>query len=111
MTTRCKPGDLAIITYDVPGCETNIGRLVTVRGPSAIDYKGQLTWLITPESDLPYVIDNPSTGIFRYMEEGELTIEHPDDWMVPIAKRRTRKKKQEGETKPETRQKLQKVTP
>ena len=26
MNTRCKSGDLAIIAYDVPGCEDDIGR-------------------------------------------------------------------------------------
>ena len=30
MSTRCKPGDLAIIVQDVPGCEDNIGRVVAV---------------------------------------------------------------------------------
>ena len=84
MNTRCKPGDLAIIRYDVPGCENNIGRIVLVRPPAAIDYKGQLTWLITPVTDEPYIIDNPDTGEFRFMEYGELDIEQPDDWMTPI---------------------------
>jgi hypothetical protein len=84
MSTRCKPGDLAVILYDIPGCESNIGRIVAVRGPAAIDYKGQLTWLITPVTPEPYVIDNPATGEFRPMEPGETRIEHPDDWMLPI---------------------------
>ncbi len=84
MTTRCKPGDLAIIVQDVPGCEDNIGRIVAVRGPSAIDYKGQLTWLITPLSDEPYIVDIPAIHGFRVMQVDEDQIEHPDDWMVPI---------------------------
>jgi hypothetical protein len=84
METRCKPGDLAMIKYDVPGCEANVGRLVIVNGPPAIDYKGQLTWLIMPVTPEPYVIDSPSTGVFRFMEYGEQGIEHPDDWMTPI---------------------------
>jgi len=85
MSTRCKPGDLAMIVRDMPGCENNVGRLVAVRGPAAVDYKGQLTWLITPISAEPYIVDIPSTGEFRLMEPGESTIEHPDDWMIPIA--------------------------
>ncbi len=84
MTIRCKPGDLAIIRYDVPGCESNIGRIVRVRPPAAIDYKGQLTWLITPVTPEPYIVDNPNTGEFRFMEYGERLIEHPHDWMIPI---------------------------
>ena len=84
MSTRCKPGDLAIIVQDVPGCEDNIGRVVAVRGPSAVDYKGQLTWLITPLSDEPYIVDMPDIQGFRVMHPDEDQIEHPDDWMVPI---------------------------
>jgi hypothetical protein len=84
METRCKPGDLAMINYDMPGCETNFGRLVIVSGPPAIDYKGQLTWLIIPVTPEPYVINNPNTGAFRFMEFQEHGIEHPDEWMTPI---------------------------
>lgn len=84
MTTRCKPGDLAMITNDVPGCEDNIGRVVLVRGPDAIDYKGQLTWLITPIGDEPYIVDIPSINGFRVMGPEETNVEHPDDWMTPI---------------------------
>ncbi|MBN8519995.1 MAG: hypothetical protein J5X22_17090 [Candidatus Accumulibacter sp.] len=89
MNTRCKPGDLAIIIYDVPGCEENIGRVVHVSGPPAIDYKGQLTWLIMPvDTTEPYVIDNPFDGTFRYMGYLESGIEHPDDWILPIRQER-----------------------
>lgn len=84
METRCKPGDLAMINHDVPGCEANVGRLVIVSGPPAIDYKGLLTWLIMPVTPEPYVIDDPLTGVFRFMDYQEDGIEHPDDWMTPI---------------------------
>ena len=84
MSTRCKPGDLAIIRYDVPGCESNIGRIVLVRPPAAIGHKGQVTWLITPVTPEPYIVDNPDTGEYRFMEPGDFNIEHPDDWMIPI---------------------------
>ncbi len=56
MNTRCKSGDLAIIAYDVPGCEDDIGRIVAI----------------------------PATGGFCFMEPGETTIEHPDDWITPV---------------------------
>ena len=84
MNTRCKPDDIAFIEYVTLGCESNIGRLVIVRGPSTIDHKGKLTWLITPLGDEPYVIENLETGGFRWMEPGETRIEHPDDWMQPL---------------------------
>lgn len=34
-TTRCRPGDLAIILRDELGYEENIGRIVEVHGPSS----------------------------------------------------------------------------
>ncbi len=33
MTLRCTDGALALVVYDEPGCESNIGRVVEVRGP------------------------------------------------------------------------------
>ena len=84
MNTRCQPGDLAIIAYDVPGCEDNIGRVVAVGGPAAIDFKGHLTWLITPLTAEPYIVAIPSTGGFRFMEPAVMLVEHPDDWMIPV---------------------------
>jgi len=30
MKTRCKPGDLAVIVREEPGCEKNIGKIVEV---------------------------------------------------------------------------------
>jgi hypothetical protein len=84
MNTRCQPGDLAIIAYDVPGCEDNIGRVVAVRGPAAIDCTGHLTWLITPLTAEPYIVAIPATGGFRFMEPGEMLVDHSDDWMTPV---------------------------
>jgi hypothetical protein len=34
---RCKDGDIAVITWDLPDCLENIGRLVQVRGPLKIE--------------------------------------------------------------------------
>ena len=85
MNTRCKPGDLAIIIHDVPGCEANIGRVVHVSGPAVVDYRGYLTWLIMPiDTTEPYVIDNIFDDSLRYMDYLENSIEHPDAWMLPI---------------------------
>ena len=84
MNTRCQPGDLAIIAYDVPGCEDNIGRVVAVRGPGAIDCTGHLTWLITPLTAEPYIVAIPATGGFCFMEPGAMLVEHPDDWMTSV---------------------------
>lgn len=84
MSARCKPGDLAIITYDVPVCTPNIGRVVKVSGPSIVNRRGQLTWLIQPVTLEPYMINN-SDGTFKeFMALDDETIEHPDEWMMPI---------------------------
>ena len=85
MKTRCKTGDLAIITDDVLGCEDNLGQVVLVRGPAPTDYKGQLIWLITPVSDEPYIVDMPDIKGFRVMVPSEMNIEHPDDWLIPVS--------------------------
>ncbi len=84
MSTRCKPGDLAIIMYDVPQCTSNIGRLVEVRGPSAFNRRKQLTWLIQPVTPEPYLVNNRFNNSVRFMEYREGNIEHPDEWMLPI---------------------------
>ena len=84
MNTRCQPGDIAIIAYDVPGCEDNIGRVVAVRGSGAIDFKGHLTWLITPLTTEPYIVAIPAAGGFCFMKPGVMLVEHPDDWMTPV---------------------------
>ncbi len=84
MNTRCKSGDLAIIAYDLHGCEDNIGRVVAVRGPGAIDCTGHLTWLITPLTAESYIVAIPETGGFRFMEPDKMLVKQPDDWMTPV---------------------------
>lgn len=37
---NCKPGDLAIVVAEIPGCECNIGALVRVLQPSPDDQPG-----------------------------------------------------------------------
>ncbi len=84
MTTRCKPGDLAIIMYDEPQCAANIGRLVEVSGPLAIDVSGKATWLIQPITPEPYLINTWYDDSVRFMDYQEQGIEHPDEWMLPV---------------------------
>ena len=85
MNARCKPGDLAVIINEVPSCAGNIGRLVRVDGPPRINNRGQVTWLIEPVSDEPYMVNDDHSGEFtRFMDFGEKGLEHPDGWMLPI---------------------------
>lgn len=85
MKLRCNDGELAIITRDYPGCERNIGRVVTARGPFKYETEVGPTWLIYPESPIPWtylsyfgdhVVTRPitSTNI----------VEHPDAWLLPL---------------------------
>ena len=83
MNARCRPGDLARITQDVPGCEGNTGRIVEISGPPEVNRQGQLTWLIRPLGAEPYLINNPD-GSIEVMKPGETGLEHPDDWMDPV---------------------------
>ena len=86
MSTRCKPGDLAIIMYYVPQCAANIGRVVRISGPAKYDRTGRLTWLIQPVTTEPYLIHNSCGDSVRVMAFQEPGIEHPDDWMQPVPK-------------------------
>jgi hypothetical protein len=87
MSTRCKPGDLAIIMYDVPQCMTNIGRVVEISGPAEYDRHGRLTWLIQPVTADPYLIHNSQDDSVTVMGYPEPGIEHPDEWMQPVQHR------------------------
>lgn len=84
MNIRCKPGDLAIILYDIPSCSDNIGRVVNVHGPLAADPAGQMTWLIMPVTDTPYLENDWDGNCIGPMQPGRLYLEHPDAWMLPI---------------------------
>lgn len=84
MTTRCKPGDFATILHDAPQCAANVGRVVEIFGPPAINSHGCLTWLIKPVTPEPYWVNNSSDDSIRPMTDEDKDIEHPDDWMRPI---------------------------
>jgi hypothetical protein len=86
MTLRCKHGDLAVIVGEYPGCESNIGRIVQVRGPAVITEQssGQLSWIIKPVSRAKminlYIPDILVSEHVTWQKE----IRHPDCWLIPI---------------------------
>jgi hypothetical protein len=84
MSTRCKPGGLAIIMYDVPQCASNIGRVVEISGPAEYDRNGRLTWLIQPVTPEPYLINTSHDDSVQVMGYPEPGIQHPDEWMTPV---------------------------
>ncbi len=84
MNLRCKPGDIALVLYDEPGCEANIGRIVQVQGPINTNPRLQLPcWLIQPDVREPWMVGDP--GAFRSIRvTWRDRVEHPDAWMVPL---------------------------
>lgn len=84
MTTRCRPGDLAVIIRDEPGYEDNIGRIVRVHGPARLCEELGLTWLIVPLSEHPYGVRRYSGKRADLVVKLGHVVEHPDAWMEPI---------------------------
>ena len=85
MTTRCKPGDLAIIVVDVPCCAVNLGRIVRVRSPLgfSLQYQ-QYCWRIKPFHNDPMLILECDGSVTRERIFWNSQIHHPDRWMLPI---------------------------
>lgn len=83
MKLRCKDGDLAVITWDHPGCRQNIGRVVQVQGPVRDDGYGP-AWRIRPITESLYVFLDLDGSIGRESVTWESRIDHPDAWMIPI---------------------------
>lgn len=81
MRTKCKVGDLAVITCEEPGLEENIARRVWVhKGPFlGADYVPVV--VITPATE------EPISSLWR---DGSVSYEratstyHPDQWMFPV---------------------------
>jgi hypothetical protein len=87
MSLRCKAGDLALVVYDEPGCRSNIGRVVEVRGPVEINPRiGLQCWLIRPAgSNRRWRVTDDSGWIQTETVSWKSRIEHPDAWLVPIS--------------------------
>jgi hypothetical protein len=83
MTLRCKDGDLAVITWDYPGCRQNIGRVVLVRGPASVGQHGP-AWRIRPITENLYSFLELDGSIGRESVTWASRIDHPDHWMIPI---------------------------
>lgn len=84
MKLRCKSGDLALVVYDEPGCENNIGRLLRVRGPAEFSpYYELTTWEIKPVNPVPWAVVRDE-GVVQEKVTWRKRIEHPDAWLVPL---------------------------
>jgi len=88
MARQFKPGDLAVITQDTPGCEANVGRVVEILGCSDAGlYGDRSAWRISPVTDDLYVVEfaHGDETRFRFMERGETGVAHPGDWLMPAS--------------------------
>jgi hypothetical protein len=88
MKTRRKPGDVAIIVREEPGCDRNIGKIVEIRGPLRLSKTKGPQWLIRSAN-------HGGHWYFRWFKGGLLArlrrgvrwddeVDHPDAWLVPI---------------------------
>lgn len=80
---RCKEGDLAVVTHEEPGCEVNVGRMVTVCGPIEVDERFGPTWLIQPVHPAVWAVSRRSGGV-RLDRPPLHMVEHPDKWLMPV---------------------------
>ena len=103
MTLRCKEGDLALVIHDEPGCRSNIGRTVEVRGPVEINPRlGLHCWLIRPAgSNRSWRVENSGWILTQTVSWGS-QIEHPDAWLLPIPP--SAEREADENTEPEARE-------
>ena len=80
---RCKDGDLAIMVGDVPGCEFNIGTLVSVRGPTTV-ISGYTCWHIKPVEKKRVLVRLNKWEIRDQYVFWKDKIYHPDCFLLPI---------------------------
>ena len=83
MKLRCKPGDVAMITWDYRECLENLGRLVQVGGPLKMS-DGQWVWRIQPVTPELYAVLETDNSLVREHVTWKSRVQHPDAWMVPI---------------------------
>lgn len=91
MKTRCRPGDLAMIINEDPGYEENIGRIVSVHGPLRKDHQLGPMWLIVPLTAHPHAVMSLNGFKQTYQVTLEDSVEHADNWMILIARKRSLK--------------------
>jgi hypothetical protein len=84
MKLNCKPGDLAVVAWDEPGCLMNVGRLVKIHGPLRVNADLGATWLIVPARRTKWYVIG-SDGVVRYTTARlRDRVEHADKWLIPI---------------------------
>jgi hypothetical protein len=81
---RCTEGDLAVVTHEEPGCEVNVGRMVTVCGPVKVHERFGPTWLIQPIHPGKWAVSRRAAGGVVFEYPPLRMVEHPDKWLMPL---------------------------
>lgn len=82
---KCKHGDLALVLYDTPGCEQNIGKVVLVRGPASLVTRSKMMgWRIKPLFPEPWRVVQLNRAIESEVVDWNSCVFHEDAWLVPL---------------------------
>lgn len=85
MALKCKAGDLALVIHDEESCQSNIGRLVHVRGPVQFSgYYGMSCWLIKPLHPASWAVVESGQSVRMRRIGWSSRIDHPDEWLLPV---------------------------
>ncbi len=85
MKLICADGDLALVIYDEPGCDENIGKVVRISGPVEINRELQLAcWLIRPLHAHRWRVSTLQGELVTQRVTWKSRVEHPDKWLLPL---------------------------
>ena len=82
---KCKDGDFALVIYDTPGCQQNIGKVVQVQGPARVLIQSQMFgWRIKPLFPAPWGVTQLNGSIGVEVVDWKSCIFHEDEWLMPL---------------------------
>jgi hypothetical protein len=82
---KCKDGDLALVIYDTPGSQQNIGKVVQVLGPATMVIRTQMIgWRIKPLFPAPWGVTQLNGSIGVEVVDWNSGVFHEDEWLMPI---------------------------
>ena len=82
---KCKDGDLALVIYDTPGSQQNIGKVVQVLGPARMVIRTQMIgWRIKPLFPTPWGVTQLNGSIGVEVVDWNNCVFHEDEWLMPL---------------------------
>ena len=82
---KCKDGDFALVIYDTPGCQQNIGKVVHVLGPARVLIQSQMMgWRIKPIFPAPWGVTQLNGSIGVEVVDWNSCVFHEDEWLMPL---------------------------